>query len=370
MFRRVVTCIVFALSLHLQGHKSSISAVSFVSQTKHSHISSSNEDAKISTFKKGFKNISHADRRSTLFTSGGNAHNKRISLLTLVVNIIADLCPHGMLPLAFGLAQGGPTGFIPALSLVALFGSTGGYTMTLLANLADLTHSNTIGEIWAKLIGEKSQWIVDASIFSLCIGCCIFYSAFMGDIFAALGSVVFQEGLLSKRWFILSVLTATLILPLCLLQDLSALQFSSVIGVVGILYTSIFHVYRLIKGTYSIGSPMLAYLSSKQLPHWPNPKFTLWRLNSGSLVLMNMLCVAFLVHYNAISYRQELEDSTPKRQRHCILTTSTYIHIHIYTYIHTVHTYKHAYIHTNIHRTHKHAYITHIHTYKHAYKHI
>eukprot|EP01035_Chromulina_nebulosa_P034854 gene34854-46822_t len=306
MFIGVVTLIVFAFSLHLQEHKSLTSAISFVSQTQHSNIRSSNEDAKVSIFRKGFKNISHADSRFILFTSGGNSHNKhkRISLLTLVINIIADLCPHGMLPLAFGLAQGGPTGFIPALTLVVLFGSTGGYTMSLLAKLADLTHSNTIGEVWAKLIGEKSQWIVDASIFSLCIGCCIFYSAFMGDIFAALGSVFFQEGLLSKRWFILSALTATLILPLCLLQDLSALQFSSVIGVVGIVYTCIFHVYRLVKGTYSIGSPMLAFLNSRQLPHWPNPKFNFWRLNSGSLVLMNMLCVAFLVHYNAISYRQ------------------------------------------------------------------
>ena len=30
----------------------------------------------------------------------------KMSLGTLVVNILADLCPHGMLPLAYGLAQG------------------------------------------------------------------------------------------------------------------------------------------------------------------------------------------------------------------------------------------------------------------------
>ena len=33
-----------------------------------------------------------------------NGH--KMSLGTLVVNILADLCPHGMLPLAYGLAQG------------------------------------------------------------------------------------------------------------------------------------------------------------------------------------------------------------------------------------------------------------------------
>lgn len=35
---------------------------------------------------------------------GENGH--KMSLGTLVVNILADLCPHGMLPLAYGLAQG------------------------------------------------------------------------------------------------------------------------------------------------------------------------------------------------------------------------------------------------------------------------
>ena len=36
-------------------------------------------------------------------------------------------------------------------------------------------------------------------------------------------------------------------------------------------------------------------------------------MNSGSLVLVNMLCVAFLAHYNAINYSKELDQSTPHR---------------------------------------------------------
>ena len=40
----------------------------------------------------------------------GDEHGHKMSLPTLVINIVADLCPHGMLPLAYGIAQGGPTG--------------------------------------------------------------------------------------------------------------------------------------------------------------------------------------------------------------------------------------------------------------------
>lgn len=234
-------------------------------------------------------------------------------MATLVINIIADLCPHGMLPLAYGFAQGGPTGLFPAIGLVLLFGTASGYSMSLLAKLANETNSENIGGVWQSLIGPDTQWIVDASIFSLCFGCCIFYSAFVGDIFSALSSIVFKQGLFSKRWFILSAITVGLLLPLCLLEDLSALQFTSLVGVAGILYTTSFHIYRYLLGTYSAGAPMLEHLSEKLIPRWPSPKFVPFRTNGGSLVLMNMLCVAFLAHYNAISYSKELKDSTPQR---------------------------------------------------------
>jgi len=239
--------------------------------------------------------------------------HKTIGMATLVINIIADLCPHGMLPLAYGFAQGGPTGLVPALGLVLLFGTASGYSMSLLAKLANETNSDNIGGVWSCLIGSDSQWVVDASIFSLCFGCCIFYSAFVGDIFSALSSIVFKQGLFSKRWFVLSAITVGILLPLCLLEDLSALQFTSLVGVAGILYTTFFHIFRYLCGTYSVGSPMLAHLSGKLIPRWPSPKFVLFRTNGGSLVLMNMLCVAFLAHYNAISYRNELKNSTPQR---------------------------------------------------------
>ena len=35
-----------------------------------------------------------------------NSHSHKMSIKTLIINIVADLCPHGMLPLAFGFAQG------------------------------------------------------------------------------------------------------------------------------------------------------------------------------------------------------------------------------------------------------------------------
>jgi len=253
-----------------------------------------------------------------------HAHEHKMSLTTLIINIVADLCPHGMLPLAYGISQGGPTGVAPALMLLLFFGSMSAYTMTSFANMAADTKSNSIGELWSKLINPKTRWVADGAVFLLCFGCCIFYSAFAGDIFGALSSAVGITGIMGKRWVVLGLLSSLCLLPLCLLEDLSALQFSSLLGVAGIAYTLIFHIVRALDGSYTPGSSFLREMGKKMQPSWPSAiggagcKFSVWNINSGALVLVNMLCVAYLAHYNAINYYNELEHTSPARYQRAV----------------------------------------------------
>jgi hypothetical protein len=109
------------------------------------------------------------------------------------------------------------------------------------------------------------------------------------------------------------------LLPLSLQQDLSALQMSSLLGVFGIFYTVGFHVLRLLDGSYSAGSSMLKFIEPKLRPLFPSPAFSLFNINKGTLILANMFCVAFLAHYNAINYFQEL-NSSPARYAKGIAT--------------------------------------------------
>lgn len=249
------------------------------------------------------------------FIKGGKSSNDeeehhKIGVTGLVVNIVADLCPHGMLPLAYGIAKDGPTGCFPAVALLVLFCSLSAYSMSSLGHIAQRTNSKTISEMWGNLISKNSKWIVDWAIFALCFGCCVFYSAFIGDIFTALATAA---GFPAKRWIVLGVISFGALLPLCLLEDLSALQFSTFFGVVGIIYTVVFHCLRLFDGTYSGNSPMLRHIPPKLYPIWPVPKMNAFRVSSGTLVLGNMMCVAFLAHYNAINYSRELADYSLKR---------------------------------------------------------
>jgi amino acid permease len=276
------------------------------------------------------------ERRDTPWLSGCNKksyndkpehqhQHEKLSTTGLVVNIIADLCPHGMMPLAYGFAHRDSTGWAMAITLVIVFGSMSAYTMGSYAKMAQETNSASIGEIWRKVVSPTSEWMVNSAILALCGGCCVFYSAFIGDIFSSLSAAAGLPPLWADRRSILLLTTLGVLLPLCLLEDLSALKFSSSLGAAGILVTVGFHVLRYWDGSYQEGSQLLQSVplpfqprrpgggtprgsgssgsSGGVLPSWAE----LFRAGPGTLVLVNMLCVAFLSHYNAINYYGEFQ---------------------------------------------------------------
>jgi len=225
-------------------------------------------------------------RANDKFTQKRHEHSK-MSLISLINSIIGDLCPHGMLPLAYGFAKGGPSGLIPSVVMTIFFGIASAYTMFLYAKLGLTTNAENIGDIWATLMSPQTRWIVDSSFLALCVGCCIFYSSFLGDLIEAMVATFNIDkspfgNLLSKRYFALVSITLSVLVPLCLLEDLSALQISSQLGVAAIMYTVLFHFKRSFDGSYSVDTGnMLEHMSANMRPKWnkgPERKFNLVRI--------------------------------------------------------------------------------------------
>lgn len=107
---------------------------------------------------------------SLLFPKPEASHDHKLSMFSIVINIIADLAPHGyvssksnlspllfdvsstntliivtssplsMLPLAFGLTAGGTVGIVPSIAVLVAFGIFSAYTMTTYAKLAEETN--------------------------------------------------------------------------------------------------------------------------------------------------------------------------------------------------------------------------------------
>lgn len=223
-----------------------------------------------------------------------------LSITTLAINIMADLCPHGMLPLAFGMASAGGTGLVPALTLLVLFGSLSAYTLISIARACEATGEYSFRGIWSRTLNPNTAWIIDTGITFLCFGCCIFYAAFIGDLSAALAQALGAPAIFHKRWICLVAIHIFPLLPLCLMRNLSALQYSSIVGVLGILFTTGFVVKRQVDGTYQSGGQFHALIDAFYRPNKASHSALekVFRVGPGAISLMNMACVAFTTHYN------------------------------------------------------------------------
>jgi len=235
-----------------------------------------------------------------------------MSTAAATLAMVADLCPHGMLPLAFGIAAGGGTGLGTAAGLLAGFAALSAYTLVSLGRAAQATQQATLSGVWAETVGPQSTWVPDGAMALLCYGCCVFYSAFVGDIFGALASAAGLPAALRQRWLVLLALSLFPILPLCLLRDLSALSATNVGGVLAIAYTVGFVIYRSLDGSYQPGGAFHLAMKAALRPDHGAGQPAFFEAGPGTLTLLTMACVAFLCHYNGVGYYVELNRRTVK----------------------------------------------------------
>ncbi|CAM9498738.1 unnamed protein product [Discosporangium mesarthrocarpum] len=239
-----------------------------------------------------------------------------MSVSSGIINLVADLCPHGMLPVAYGMASGGGTGLAVAPLLLLGFGCVSAYTMVSVGRACQQTRQWSFRGLWGELIGRGSAWVVEIAMAVMTFGCCIFYSAFAGDLFSALTlSATSMPAFLKRRSVDLVGLSLFPLLPLCLMENLSALQYTSFIGLVSILYTLVFVVLRSLDGTYSPGGVFYQAIDAKFRSPVASPwsSVGLWKVGPGLVTLMNMACVAYMAHYNSVKYYEELKDRTVKK---------------------------------------------------------
>jgi amino acid permease len=245
----------------------------------------------------------------------------KLTPLMSFTNILADLSPHGMLPLAYGLASSpGSTGALSSFLILTTFALLGWYSLHSMARAKVLSSSHpstdSLQSVHSSLPFSSTavRTSLLPTLFPLLLtsGCCLFYSAFLGDILTPL--LTATTGLTLSRSQILTTLSLTLLLPLCLQNDLSCLQTSSIAGLLGVLYTVAFLFYHaFLSKTYHPNGSM--YNLMKDLGHThlhllsnPLPPTPLLKVSKGTLNLMNMACVAFACHYNGVKYYNELDN--------------------------------------------------------------
>lgn len=235
-----------------------------------------------------------------------DSHGK-MGAAAFIVNMLADLCPGGVLPLAYGLNW---AGYVPAAFFLVVLCALSIYTMWVIAKTAEITGQKTWKGQWEKAISYDTAWIPVTTLVLFCFGSNVLYSIFFADLFAA---ALPPLGIPLSRDQCLVVFTVFPLLPLCLQNDLSGLTVTSSLSVLMIIFTTFVSCLRALDGTYDTGG--IHYASLLEKPS--HPEQHMWNFSGETLVLMNFISMAFLSHYNANKYYRELKGHTPKRFAQC-----------------------------------------------------
>ena len=264
-------------------------------------------------------------------TSDGETQDDARGTATIpneIFNLVKCIVGAGVLSLSAGVAEFGnaPSALIPAGLMIALMGSISAYTFSMLARVSSLTGATSYADAWEKTRGKATAWIIAASSALDCFAGNLTYSMVLADTFKALLSAI---GISVTRTHALLGLTTTVLLPLCLVKNLSALAPFSLVGILGMLYTSLAIGIRYFGGAYSSPSGHLL----AELPSHLHPSFgsvgAMGAFSPKSLILVCMLSTAYIAHFNAIKFYKELKNNTLERFN-VVVTSSFGIAIALY----------------------------------------
>ena len=269
------------------------------------------------------------------------ASQEGASIRTSVFNLANNVAGAGILTLAAGKASG--TGWIPSILICLAIATVSSHTFSLVGKSCELTGLDSFKDLWSYAFGSsETAWVVDTMVFVQCFFVSIIYTGLLGDVFSALlKGTLGIDAWWTSRTSVILLAAANILFPLNLIRDLSSLGFTSVLGLIAVLYTVGFIVLRAVDGTYGIGSgiPVVdggkafgKFVAEGLLPKIPSfAKSTLWNVDLNSLVLISNLGLAFIAHYNAPSYWRSLGNSASSKKFEIISKRAYLILAAIYT---------------------------------------
>ncbi|KAL7522236.1 hypothetical protein ACHAWX_006913 [Stephanocyclus meneghinianus] len=231
----------------------------------------------------------------------------------------SSLSPTGIA--AFGNA---PTAVIPAVSLITIIGFFSAYGFSLIGRVCSYTGGKSYREAWSETVGEETSWLPAATCTMKTCCAVLSYSMILADTIRAL--FMTATGMEVTRTVALLGITSTTLLPLCLLKNLSSLAPFSLVGVAGMFYTAVAMAIRYFQGVYKLGSPAVKATKTAAVPAGKflvdvaknyQPQFgelgASAALSPNVFILICMLSTAYMAHFNAPKFYNELKNNTIKR---------------------------------------------------------
>lgn len=227
-----------------------------------------------------------------------------------VFNLIKSIVGAGVLGLPAGIAAFGdaPSALIPAVALISFIGGFAAYGFSLIGLVCGRTKATTYRDAWSRSVSPRTAWMPAAACLMVTACSVLTYSMVLADTIPNILRAV--AGISISRTAGLLGTTGAVLLPLCLMKSLSALAPFSLVGILGMLYTSLVMMLRYVTKSYAAGG---RFVVAEHL----TPRFGTagWKsvFGGNAAILVSMLSTAFMAHYNAPRFYWDLKDNTMPR---------------------------------------------------------
>ncbi len=188
-------------------------------------------------------------------------------------------------------------------------GGLSAYTFGLYGRLLNSYPANSLGELWEKVKGKGSSWVISMATLTFCFGGALSYTILLGDTFSALAQTAGLQGLLLSRSIWIALVTCIILYPLCNLKSLLALAPLSVSGVAAVAATTCFLGWRCPSinslSPYAAGTgALISSLSPRMIPKFNT--FNKGIFSLSSTILVGMAASSYLGHFSAPSFFDSL----------------------------------------------------------------
>ena len=247
-------------------------------------------------------------RRSSLLRSSNDADsggNKGASVPNLTTSLVKSIVGSGVLALPAGVAALGdqpfPTVLPLAFVMIGITGALNAFFFELVGRVCDETGATSYKDAWDKTIGEESSQWVALTVTLKTLLSCLAFSMIIADSISSLTGLGRLEALLA--------VTALCLLPLTLKRDLSSLAPFSFVGILGVGITIVSLVVRCLDGSYAVDGQFVNDIANNLRPSFGVTGGPRWE----GIILPCTLATAFVAHYNAPRFYQELREDIKDR---------------------------------------------------------
>jgi len=182
----------------------------------------------------------------TLHSSPHHAENviaqeEGSAIFSVFLNFVNSIVGAGIVGLPFTLKQGGLAVTLGAMVVMAWLTD---YSLRLIVRTAKYANVNTYEDLCEYCFGNMGFYLVSGSMFLFDFGAMLTYLIIMGDAAENLaGAWLNYSGKNVRRYLIIGI-SGIVMLPLCLLRDISKLEKASALSVLTVILINFIVIYK------------------------------------------------------------------------------------------------------------------------------